>query len=119
MPLKNNSENTKKVLDYRFSFANERTFLSWIRTALALLAGAVAIDQFVTTVEYPFIRIGLAIILAIIAGVLAISAFLRWRANEKAMLEGRALPYNHLLSIIAILVLIAATCFVMLFLVGH
>ena len=32
--------------DYRFSLANERTFLAWIRTALALIAGAVGIDQF-------------------------------------------------------------------------
>lgn len=119
MSIKNESNDTKKVLDYRFSFANERTFLSWIRTALALLAGAVAIDQFVTTSEYPLIRISLAILLAIIAAVLAISAFFRWRANEKAMLEDRALPYNHLLSMIAILVLIAAACFIMLFLVGH
>lgn len=32
--------------DPRFSFANERTFLAWIRTALALLAAAVAVDAF-------------------------------------------------------------------------
>ena len=31
--------------DYRFSLANERTFLAWIRTALALLAGGVLLDQ--------------------------------------------------------------------------
>ncbi|MGB5444474.1 MAG: DUF202 domain-containing protein, partial [Psychromonas sp.] len=31
--------------DYRFSLANERTYLAWIRTAIALLAGAIAIDQ--------------------------------------------------------------------------
>jgi hypothetical protein len=29
--------------DYRFTFANERTFLAWIRTALALIAGGVAV----------------------------------------------------------------------------
>ncbi|EFL27732.1 putative integral membrane protein [Streptomyces himastatinicus ATCC 53653] len=33
--------------DYRFSLANERTFLAWIRTGLVLLAGAVAVAQFV------------------------------------------------------------------------
>ena len=32
--------------DYRFSFANERTFLAWIRTGLALLAAGVAVDAF-------------------------------------------------------------------------
>ena len=30
--------------DYRFSFANERTFLAWIRTALAFVAVGVAVD---------------------------------------------------------------------------
>ncbi len=34
--------------DYRFSLANERTFLAWIRTALALLAGGVVFEQFAT-----------------------------------------------------------------------
>jgi putative membrane protein len=33
--------------DYRFSLANERTFLAWIRTALAILASGVALDQLV------------------------------------------------------------------------
>ena len=28
--------------DVRFSLANERTFLAWTRTALALIAGALA-----------------------------------------------------------------------------
>ena len=27
--------------DYRFTLANERTFLAWLRTALALIAGGV------------------------------------------------------------------------------
>lgn len=31
--------------DYRFTLANERTFLAWIRTALALIAGGVAVAQ--------------------------------------------------------------------------
>ena len=33
--------------DYRFTLANERTFLAWIRTALGLLAGGVAVRQLV------------------------------------------------------------------------
>lgn len=34
-------------VDYRFILANERTFLAWMRTALGLVAGGVALDQFV------------------------------------------------------------------------
>ena len=37
--------------DYRFTLANERTFLAWIRTALALLAGGVLLHQFASTLE--------------------------------------------------------------------
>jgi putative membrane protein len=35
--------------DYRFSLANERTFLAWIRTALALVAGGVAAAKALTS----------------------------------------------------------------------
>lgn len=37
--------------DPRFTLANERTFLAWIRTSLALLASGVAVDAFVTSVD--------------------------------------------------------------------
>jgi hypothetical protein len=37
--------------DYRFTLANERTFLAWIRTALALIAGGVAVAQLVRRSE--------------------------------------------------------------------
>lgn len=39
--------------DYRFTLANERTFLAWLRTALALLAAAVAVVQLVPGVRDP------------------------------------------------------------------
>ena len=44
-----------KEPDYRFSLANERTFLAWIRTALALLAGGVLLDQFSTKLSPPIV----------------------------------------------------------------
>ena len=39
--------------DYRFSLANERTFLAWLRTSMALVAGAVALDAFATGYPWP------------------------------------------------------------------
>ncbi|GAM70385.1 inner membrane protein [Vibrio sp. JCM 19236] len=44
---------TGEAPDYRFSLANERTYLAWIRTALALLAGAIAVDQLTPDLANP------------------------------------------------------------------
>ncbi|ANS31151.1 hypothetical protein WSS_A00165 [Rhodococcus opacus M213] len=68
-----------KEPDYRFTLANERTFLAWIRTALALLAGGVAVGQlFVTDLDAPGHKI-LGAVCVVLATVIAIGAFGRWR----------------------------------------
>ena len=85
--------------DYRFSLANERTFLAWIRTALALLAGGVLLDQFSTKLG-PHIVI-LAIVLGVLAAVLSGLAYVRWRANEIAMRHARRLPGTMAIPLIA------------------
>src|SRR3546814_13520956 len=48
--------------DYRFTLANERTFLAWIRTALALIAGGIAVVQFVPSFGIPGVRHGLSVV---------------------------------------------------------
>ncbi len=82
--------------DYRFSLANERTFLAWIRTSLALLAGGVAVVQLVPAFGVSGGRhlLGAALILLGL-GVSAYS-YSRWRANERAMRLDQALPTNIL-----------------------
>lgn len=42
--------------DYRFSLANERTFLAWIRTALGFLAAGVGLDQLAPDLATPLVR---------------------------------------------------------------
>jgi putative membrane protein len=81
-----------KEPDYRFSLANERTFLAWIRTALSLLAGGVLLEQFATKLEPRLVVIGLAIGLAALSTVLCGVAYFRWKANEIAMRHDRPLP---------------------------
>ncbi len=49
--------------DYRFTLANERTFLAWIRTALALIAGGVAVVQFVPQFGVAGVRHALSVVL--------------------------------------------------------
>lgn len=88
--------------DYRFSLANERTFLAWIRTALALLAGGVLLDQFSTRLQPHAIVLVLAITLCAMATVLCGLAYQRWRANEIAMRHARPLPATPYIPLLAI-----------------
>jgi len=88
--------------DYRFSLANERTFLAWIRTALSLLAGGVLLEQFATRLEPRFVVVALAIALAILSSILSAVAYLRWKANEIAMRHDRPLPSTIAIPLLAL-----------------
>lgn len=77
--------------DPRFSFANERTFLAWIRTALALLAAGVALSAIDVPVSHQvreLVSHGL-----IVLGVLSPPiAWFRWARSERALRHGQPLP---------------------------
>ena len=77
--------------DPRFTFANERTFLAWIRTALGLFAAGVALDSFATGVEPPA-RLTMAVALIGLGFLCGVGSFMRWMANERALRESRPLP---------------------------
>jgi putative membrane protein len=87
--------------DYRFSLANERTFLAWIRTALALLAGGVLLDQFSTRLTPHGVVLALSVMLAVLATVLCGMSYRRWRANEIAMRHARRLPGTLAIPLVA------------------
>jgi putative membrane protein len=78
--------------DPRFTFANERTFLAWIRTSLALLAGGIGLEAFVGDTVGPTLRRAVAALLLVLGAVLAVAAFVRWLRSERALREGRSLP---------------------------
>ena len=102
--------------DYRFSLANERTFLAWIRTALGFLAAGVGLDQLAPDFATPLIREVLALLLCLFAGGLAIYGYLRWLRNEKAMRLKQDLPYTRgLFMISAILLTVAGVVMVLVF----
>ncbi|KAA8997318.1 DUF202 domain-containing protein [Affinibrenneria salicis] len=102
--------------DYRFSLANERTFLAWIRTALAFLAGAIAIDQLAPDFASPLARNIIALFLTLAAALLALMAYRRWAANELAIRLNQAMPYTRLLLAIAVFVAVIALAFLLLML---
>ncbi|WP_442932277.1 YidH family protein [Mycobacterium sp. 050134] len=78
--------------DYRFTFANERTFLAWQRTALGLLAAAVALVQLVPELGVPGARRTLAVGLAVLAILTSGMGLLRWTQADRAMRRGVPLP---------------------------
>ncbi|WP_406280067.1 YidH family protein [Embleya sp. NBC_00896] len=82
--------------DYRFTLANERTFLAWIRTALSLLAGGVAVVQLVPDLGPRSQRLVLGLVLVALALTLAATAYRRWYQVERAMRLSRALPFSAL-----------------------
>ncbi len=92
--------------DPRFSLANERTFLAWIRTSLALLAVGVAIEALQLNVQ-PVLRFIAALIFVVLAVLAAVHAWLSWQRSERAMRVGRALPGPSTGPIIAIGVVLA------------
>lgn len=108
---------TGKTPDYRFSLANERTFLAWVRTALALLAGAVAIDQLAPEIAPPTVRVLLCLLLAGIGAVLAVISYRRWAQQEQAMRQDAELPHSWLMLGMAVIVSLAAVGFAVLILV--
>jgi putative membrane protein len=94
--------------DVQLSFANERTFLAWERTALGLITAGLAITQLLPSFDFPGGRrlIGLPLIAlgTVIAGV----AYWEWRRNLQAIRDDRALPSSRLPLIVAIVVSVVA-----------
>jgi putative membrane protein len=87
--------------DPRFSLANERTFLAWIRTALALLAAAAGLS--VVDVPWPVAVVrAIGCVLAVCGGVCALLAWSRWRSVEEAIAEGRAAPVARARTLVAV-----------------
>ncbi|MBM7515824.1 YidH family protein [Nocardioides nitrophenolicus] len=75
----------------RDSLANERTFLAWVRTSLALVAGAVAVSS--PALEFTLAtRLVLSLGLVVVAGVALGVGWHRWTRTEIAMRTGGVPP---------------------------
>lgn len=92
--------------DPRFSLANERTFLAWIRTSLALMAAGVALEVFLVPIQ-PAFRLTAAILL-VAAGIGApLQAWFGWLRTERAMRMSTPLPSPRFAGPVALVVLVA------------
>ncbi|MFC7492905.1 MULTISPECIES: YidH family protein [unclassified Nocardioides] len=93
--------------DPRYTLANERTFLAWVRTALAMMAGGVALHA-LGLPDNDSVRGLLAIALVLLGGVATVFAMLRWARIERAMRTGTPLPAFNLGILLAGVVMVGA-----------
>jgi putative membrane protein len=82
--------------DYRFTLANERTLLAWLRTGLALVAGGVAVATYAPDLGVPWASAAVALALVLTGLGVALAGFSRWRANEAAIRNDQPLPASWL-----------------------
>lgn len=81
--------------DPRFSLANERTFLAWVRTSLALSAAGVALEALDLPIQSG-LRLACALLLVVLGIVAPVQAWWGWASTERAMREARPLPAPRL-----------------------
>lgn len=94
--------------DARFSLANERTALAWLRTALALVAGGVALTTLASFTDGDRLLDVLAALACISGATLALSAISQWRKAERALRLGEPLPPPRLLPALSIGIILIA-----------
>ena len=77
--------------DPRFTLANERTYLAWIRTSLALIGGGLAAGQLIEF-QSEVARLLVALPPIVLGAALALTSYRRWEANQRALRLGEPLP---------------------------
>ncbi|MET8558618.1 DUF202 domain-containing protein [Streptomyces sp. NPDC004959] len=103
--------------DYRFSLANERTFLAWLRTSLALVGGGFAVDQFLPDLRWGW-RVGLALALLGCGVLCALRAVVHWLRCERAMRHGEDLPVTRFPVLLGLVIAAVAVVMVVVVVFG-
>jgi putative membrane protein len=86
--------------DPRFSLANERTFLAWLRTSLALMAAGVAFAALGPRGDVLEMVVALALLVTGI--VCSVSALQHWLACERALRTSQPLPSPWMAAVLGI-----------------
>lgn len=94
--------------DYRFTYANERTFLAWVRTSVALIGVGVAAVQFLPPLDVPGGRRAVGTAFILLGAVICVVARRQWAANDRAMRAGGALPTSLLVPVVTVGVVLLA-----------
>ena len=110
--------------DARFTFANERTFLAWSRTALALVVGGLAVAQLLPPFPgVPGARHVIGVPLILLGAAVAVLSYAEWQVNQRALRRGeplkRSLLPRFLTATITVIALLAAALAMLSALAGH
>lgn len=95
--------------DARFTLANERTFLAWSRTSLALVVAGLAVAQLLP--PFPGIPWGRSVIatpLILLGAAVSVISYLEWTGNQRALRYGQALGHSQLPRILALTIAVIA-----------
>ena len=95
--------------DPRFTFANERTFLAWSRTALALVVAGLGVVQLLPPFPgVPWGRHVLGVPLIVFGAVVAVTAYGEWVRSQRALRHGRPLPRSVMPRLLAAVITVIA-----------
>lgn len=92
--------------DARFSLANERTFLAWISAGLALVSVGVGLESLALNLQ-PGFRLAASVVLVLGGIACAVQAWFGWARVERALREGRALPFVPLVGVLPVVFVLA------------
>jgi len=98
--------------DARFTLANERTLLAYQRSAIGLMAAAIAVAHFFGD---DALVIVLALVLLATGAFAAVGGYLRYRQVDEALREGRPIGSGsaaHLVSVAVLLCMILAAVYI-------
>ena len=95
--------------DPRFTFANERTFLAWSRTALALVVAGLGVVQLLPPFPgVPWGRHALGVPLIVFGAVVAVVAYGEWVKNQRALRRGQPLPRSVMPRLLTVVITVLA-----------
>ncbi len=94
--------------DPRFTLANERTFLAWVRTSVALIGVGVAVVQFLPPFDLPGGRRLVGLAFMALGAVICVVARRDWAANQAALRAGAPLPRSVLVPVVTVGVVLLA-----------
>jgi putative membrane protein len=86
------TDGDRREPDYRFTLANERTLLAWVRTALALDAAGLGVVRFAPELGWPGSREAVGAVLVLLGTATAWSGYRRFLATDRAIRADDPLP---------------------------